>query len=394
MSFRLQRLDARLVDHPLHEDRAIVSSLGRHEYSRYLVVTVEDGDGVRGHGEATTAPVWSGERAETALGMAERFIAPLVVGPRFDHPREALDRIDRMLFGNPFLKAAVDIAIWDLWARRQDVSVSSLIADREPAASVPTRASVGCYPVDETVRLAEAFWRAGVRTLKFKTGVPGISDVDRLRAVRERLGPEPVFTVDANGAHRSADEAVAAIEPLLPFRLALVEQPTPRDRYRMMAEVRRRLPVPILADELVFTPDHLAEALEADAFDLLSIYPGKNGGFTRSLDMARTAQAAGKRCVIGSNLETDLGQAAMICLASSLSAFPVETHACDLMASLFYRESATIPPMRMRDGRVEIPKGPGFGVEPAAQTEAGPYDPQITQMSQIDFKTGPYLSRK
>ena len=82
--------------------------------------------------------------------------------------------------------------------------------------------------------------------------------------------------------------------------------------------------------------------------------------------MARRAQAAGKACAIGSNLETDLGQAAMVCLASSLSAFPVERYACDLMGALFYESSSVTPPIVYRDGRVQAPTGPGFGVEPHA----------------------------
>jgi muconate cycloisomerase len=224
--------------------------------------------------------------------------------------------------------------------------------------------SIGAYPPEETVRLALEFWDAGIRTLKFKTGKPGIDDVARLRAVRERLGPEPVFTIDANGAHATADEAVRAIERLLPFNLALAEQPTPRDRIGMLAEVRRRVPVPILADESVFTPGHLEEAIDRDAFDILSIYPGKNGGFTHSLAMARRAHAAGKCCAIGSNLETDLGQAAMACLAASLAAFPTERYACDLMAALFYDATSVSPPVAFRDGGVVVPEGPGFGVDP------------------------------
>ena len=212
--------------------------------------------------------------------------------------------------------------------------------------------------------LAVEFWERGVRTLKFKTGVPGIDDVARLRAVRDRLGSEPVFTIDANGAYATADQAVAAIEALLPFDLALVEQPTPRDRIDLLADVRRRVPVPILADEAVFTPGNLEEAIALDAFDVLSIYPGKNGGFSHSLAMARRAQQAGKVCTIGSNLETDLGQAAMVCLASSLSAFPVERLACDLQAALFYDPSSVISPLAYRDGRVQLPTGPGFGVVP------------------------------
>jgi L-alanine-DL-glutamate epimerase-like enolase superfamily enzyme len=364
MSLVVRQIEAKVVDHPVRSQGAIISFLGRHEASHYVTVTVTGDDGLRGYAEAATAPVWSGETAETAAWMLENYIAPKVVGARFDHPSEALAILDRHLHANSFIKSAVDIALWDLWARSQGVSVSSLVADREPVARIPTRVSIGCYPPEETVRLAVEFWEAGVRTLKFKTGMPGIDDVARLRAVRERLGPDPVFTIDYNGAHATADEAVRSIGSLVPFNLSLAEQPTPRDRIGLLAEVRKRVSVPILADEAVFTPDHLSEALDRDAFDILSIYPGKNGGFTHSLAMAKRVQEAGKACAIGSNLETDLGQAAMACLASSLSVFPVERYACDLMAALFYDASSVTPPIAFRDGRVEVPTGNGFGVEP------------------------------
>ena len=85
---------------------------------------------------------------------------------------------------------------------------------------------------------------------------------------------------------------------------------------------------------------------------------------THALAMAQRAQQAGKACAIGSNLETDLGQAPNVCLAASLSAFPVARYACDLMGSLFYAVSAVTPPIRMEHGRVALPKGPGFGVIP------------------------------
>jgi L-alanine-DL-glutamate epimerase-like enolase superfamily enzyme len=374
VSWNVRKIEARVVDHPVRQDGAILSSLGRHLASHYVTVTVTGDDGLRGYGEAATAPIWSGETAETAAWLLENFIAPRIVGAQFEHPSEVVTALDRELYANPFAKAALDIALWDLWARLRDVSVSSLIADRDPVEWIPSRVSIGAYPPEETVRLAAEFWERGVRTLKFKTGKPGIDDVARLRAVRERLGTAPVFIIDANGAHTTADEAVRVIEALLPFDLALAEQPTPRHRISMLAEVRRRVPVPIMADEAIFTPADLDEALDLDAFDILSIYPGKNGGFTHSLAMARKAQAANKPCAIGSNLETDLGQAAMVCLASSLSAFPVERYACDLMGALFYEASCVTPPIVFRDGHVQAPTGRGFGVVPreARQSQSPP----------------------
>lgn len=365
MTIRLASVDCRIAQHPLRSDRLVLSAAGLHDRSQFLTVRVTDADDREGFGEAATTPLWSGESAQTALWCVQALFAPRLIGPTFAHPREALALMDGVILGHPFAKAALDTAIWDLWAKSQNRRAVELFADRAIAHSVPTRASVGCYDPAQTLRIARAFWDAGVRTLKFKIGVPGVDDVARLRAVRDELGDAPVFTVDANGGYATEDHAVRAIDELLPFKLALVEQPTPRDRIALLARVKRRVSIPILADEAIFNADHLAEALDLDAFDLLSIYPGKNGGFTHAIDMAQTAQRAGKPCAIGSNLETDLGQAAMASLAAGLSAFPIEQLACDLPASLFYVHSSVDKPLELIQGRVQTPVGPGFGVRPA-----------------------------
>jgi muconate cycloisomerase len=80
--------------------------------------------------------------------------------------------------------------------------------------------------------------------------------------------------------------------------------------------------------------------------------------------MAQLAQSAGVPCAIGSNLETDLGQAPNVCLAASLSAFPIDRFACDLMGAMFYKSSSVEPPIVFDRGRVTLPAGLGFGVTP------------------------------
>jgi muconate cycloisomerase len=365
MAIRITSVTSRIVEHRLRPERIVVSAAGRHDTSRFAWVTLTDADGTIGYAEAATVPLWSGELAETAKLIIDRVLAPVVVGKTFDHPSEAQPLLDAATFANAFARAAVDTAMWDLWAKQQNKRVAGLIGDRVPVP-VPTRASVGCYDVPTTLRIAKEFWNAGVRTLKFKIGVPGFNDTDRLAAVRDELGDEPVFTVDANGAYATPDDAVRAIEAMLPYNLSLVEQPTRRDRISHLAAVRKRVaPMPILADEAVFTPDHLAEALDLDAFDLLSIYPGKNGGFTHSLAMVERAARAGKACTIGSNLESDLGMAAMVTLAASLKAFPVDRLACDLGSSLYYDASPTQPALTLQAGCMKVAMRPGFGVEPA-----------------------------
>ncbi len=364
MSLKIKRIHTCIASHPLRPERVVVSAAGRHDDSTFLTVAAEDGDGRRGYGEAATTLLWSGESAPNAKWLIDSVLAPRLVGSSFDHPRQALAVMDNAVVGNPFTKSAIDTALWDLWGKQQGVPSAKLFGDRAPLRSIPTRVSLGAYPLEKTLALAREFWAAGVRTLKFKTGLPDVDDPSRLRAVRDELGDEPVFTVDYNGAFQDVTAAVKHIESLLPMNIALVEQPTHRDRIHLMAEVRKRVNVPILADESIFTPEHLAEALDLDAFDYLSVYPGKNGGFTRSVEMAGAAAQAGKPCTIGNNGETDLGHAALAALASALEAFPVHKLASDLAGPLYYIRSSVTAPLRLEHGELVLPVGPGFGVTP------------------------------
>lgn len=364
MSVHIERIRTTITSHPLRPDRVVVSNAGCHSESTFLTVAIHNPDGLCGYGEAATVMLWSGESAQNARWIVESVFAPLLTGNHFDHPGEALALMDRQTVNNSFTKSAIDTALWDLWAKQQGLPAWKLFADREPARSIPIRGSIGAYPLEKTVELARGFWNEGIRTLKFKVGLPGGDDVARLRAVRDALGDEPVLTVDYNGAFDDVAGAVEHIHSLMPLKPALVEQPTHRDRIALMAQVRKRVHVPILADESIFTPAHLRDAIDLDAFDILSIYPGKNGGFTHALEMSRIAADAGKPCVIGSNLETDIGQAAMAALAAGCSAFPATDYPCDLLSGLYYLGSSVTRPLTLRAGHIEPPKGVGFGVTP------------------------------
>ena len=191
-----------------------------------------------------------------------------------------------------------------------------------------------------------------------------------MKAVRDELGSTPVFTVDANGGYGTAEEALRAIDALLEFRISLVEKPTPAGRLNAMRDIKRRLSVPLMADESIWTPDQLDEGLELDAFDVLAIYPGKNGGFTRALQMAHTVHQAGKTCAIGSNLESEIGLAAMGALAGSLQGFEANGPAGDFASSLYYQDVAISEPSRLERGYYRLPRDPGFGVVPKQKVVA------------------------
>jgi len=364
LSFCLRSIRSCVVNYPIRPQRVITSCAGRHATSLYLGVRVTDETGAVGYGEAATVPIWSGEHAAGAAVLLEQVIAPNLLNQAMKSPAAALDVMDRVLIANPFLKAAVDTAIWDMLGRRAGLPITQLIADRTPIRSIPVRGGISAHEVDQVVDQARGFIELGIQTLKLKTGLGHEMDRRRLEALRNTYGDSIALTIDYNGGLTTLESAVTAIEALLPFRLALVEQPMSRDRLSLLAQVRRQVDVPIMADEGIFTPAQLQEAIGMEALDLLSLYPGKNGGFTNSLKMAKQAQSAGIPCLIGSNLETDVGMAAMGCLAASLEAFAVPQYASDLASSLFYQDATAIDAQPIREGCYPVPDGPGFGVCP------------------------------
>ncbi len=361
---KITAVKSRIDDNRIHENLVVVSGAGRHAQSRYVTVAMHDDTGHVGYGEAAVVPVWSGEWGESTKALIDGLFAPALVGQVFDSAGDVLAFLDKVTVGVPFAKAAVDCAAWDLFGKRAKKRVSAMVADHVVPVSLPSRASIGAYSPEQTLSVARHFYDRGIRCMKFKIGVAGFDDVERLRLVREAFGERVTFTVDANGAYKTAAESLKAIEALVKFDVALFEQPTHRDRLDLLALVKKRSPVPVMADESVFTVDQLAMAIDMDAMDLLGLYPGKNGGFSRSLEMAKMAQKAGKGCAIGSNLETDLGLASMAALAGALSAFDTERLPGDFASSLYYDRSSVSEPVRLEGGRIVLPGGFGFGVVP------------------------------
>jgi L-alanine-DL-glutamate epimerase-like enolase superfamily enzyme len=127
--------------------------------------------------------------------------------------------------------------------------------------------------------------------------------------------------------------------------------------------LRNQTSIPIMLDESIFTRQDALEAIRTDACDLISIYPGKNGGILRSLEIAQMAAAAGVQCTIGSNLEMDLGTAAMLHLAVATPDLAISVDH-DIIGPLYYEQHSTGTPIRFQNGCAILPEGPGLGVVP------------------------------
>jgi L-alanine-DL-glutamate epimerase-like enolase superfamily enzyme len=340
---------------------AIVSAAGTHPESHYLAIAIYTDEGLVGHGEATVAPAWSGENQGTALVLIRQMLSAALVGADPMQTNVLVDRMDRMLIGNPFTKAALEMALLDLKGKILGLPVHMLLGGARRTGKIPLKFSIGAFSTKEAVRIARHAADLGLRAAKVKVGLAVEEDIARVQAVRSEMGDDFRLAVDANSGWTEAD-AVRALPALERLGVNALEQPLRRGDFRGCYRLRQRTHIPLMLDESVFTRQDAMEAIRADACDFISIYPGKNGGILKSMEIAQMAAAAGIECTIGSNLEMDLGTAAMLHLAVAMPNLAA-TVDHDIIGPLYYLEHLTQRPIRFEKGCAILPEGNGLGLE-------------------------------
>ncbi len=330
------------------------TSFGR-SYDRTFVLIRVEGGGLEGWGEAVAEanPYYSSETTETVWHIVTGFIAPLVVGQRFDHPRDVFGAL-RRIRGHNMAKAGVEMAIWDLFARAEGRPLSALLGGtRERIAS---GVSIGIQDsLDQLLEKVERELAAGYQRIKIKIK-PGW-DIDAVERVRAKFGAIGL-QVDANAAYSLADSELLA--RLDPFDLLLIEQPLDYDDVMDHAVLQRRITTPVCLDESIHTVRIARDAIEAKACRIINIKPGRVGGHQASIELHDLCAANGIPVWHGGMLESGIGRAHNIHLAS----LPNFTLPGDIAASKrYYQPDLIDPPIDIApDGTIEVPKGPGIGV--------------------------------
>ena len=345
---------------PIEERLAIRAKGGTHSVSPFLLVKIHTDEGITGLGEVSCTPRWSGEDQSTAAHFISTIFAPLLIG---QDPRE-IERLSlRMrqgLFGNPFTKAAIEMALWDLLGKAADLPLYRLLGG--PVREfVPIKWSISGAEPGRAAEIARWAVDQGFRAMKVKVGIDDARDVARVREVRNAIGPGVRLGIDANGAWTPL-KAVEMLRRLAEFDLWFAEQPVPPGDVAWLAEVRSAVAIPVIADESVYTPQDAIGLIRAGAADVFSVYVGKSGGIAPARRLAAIAEAAGVACTIGSNLEMGVGSAAMIHLAMATPIFD-GGFPCDIIGPLFYTDNLLRQPLAICGGQAHPPPGPGLGVE-------------------------------
>lgn len=331
-------------------------SSGGMQARRVILLTLE-GDGVEGWSECVAGedPGYSYETTDTAWLALTKWLLPAVVGQELEDARTILEAVS-WVRGHRMAKAAVEMAAWDLEAKRRETPLATLLGgDR---GEVPVGVSIGIQKTDDALLAkVEGHLEEGYRKIKVKVK-PG-RDAAMLEAVRARFPKAPLMA-DANSAYRlNAD--LGKLKAMDSLGLMMIEQPLAHDDYLDHARLQAQLETPVCLDESIRSVGDTRLALHLDSTRIVNIKPGRVGGLASSVAIHDTASQAGVPVWCGGMLESGIGRAHNVALAT-LPGFSIPGDISN--SKRYWAEDIVHPEFEMVDGMMPVPEGPGIGVTP------------------------------
>lgn len=353
----VERIVLREIRLPLKEPFRISSGVMSHR--RISLLELVDASGARVWSEcvADDLPNYTSETIDTCWIAIEHWVAPRVLGRRFESAHDVHAVLEQDFRGHNMAKGAVEMGLWGLEATIRGLPLARLIGGVREEIDVGI--SLGIQPSPEKlVEKARAALADGYRKVKIKIG-PG-KDIPYIAAARGALGPDAPLMADANNAY-SLDDA-DRLAQLDDFQLMMIEQPLAWDDLVRHADLQRRLKTPLCLDESITSVDRARDMVSLGSGRIINIKPGRVGGFTQSIAIHDFCEASGVPVWCGGMLESGVGRAYNVALAS-LSNFrkPGDTSP----SARYWAQDVVLPEWTMNgDGRMKVPLDrPGLGVE-------------------------------
>lgn len=358
----IERIELRLVRMQLKAP--FQTSFGT-EVDRECIIVSAHGDGLTGWGECVASRGFTGEGASplnwhlysyettvTAWHILRDFLIPQVIHQPLSVGR--MVDVGRQLRGHPLARAGLEAALWDLTAQLEGIPLARALGGVRERVSVGV--SIGIQPsYDALLDTVDRFLSQGYGRIKIKIK-PGY-DLEAVKRIRARH-PSLLLQVDANSAYTLADAPL--FEEMDAYKLLLIEQPFGWDDIYEHSQLQPRLRTPVCLDESIHSLGHARLALELGATRVINIKAGRVSGFTESRRIHDLCQARDVPVWCGGMLETGIGRAGNVALAS----LPNFTLPGDISASdRYFHEDIIDPPFTLNpDSTISVPGGPGLGV--------------------------------
>jgi L-Ala-D/L-Glu epimerase len=291
-----------------------VISLGVIPEATNVVVRIQTSEGITGTGECAPFVYIVGETQETVFELAKK-VGKMLLGKDPFAIGERLFEIDRAVKGNPTMKSAFDMALYDLLALRANMPLYQLLGGSNKR-EIHTDMTISIGDPEKVTRDAMEFKKAGFPAIKVKLGTTSREDVARIRAIREAVGPDYPIRIDANQGW-DAMTAIETLKALEPFGIEHCEEPIPHWNTRELVKVRENSPIPIMADESVFDHHDAFRLASMGACDYFNIKLSKSGGIHNALKMLAVAESAGIKCQVGCMSESRFALTALMHLVQA-----------------------------------------------------------------------------
>jgi len=350
---RIERIEMRHTKMELVS--AFETSMGVENFEEHVLVRV-DGEGLTGWGECVVEelPLYSPETVQTAWHVLRDCLIPAVLGMRVERVEEALSVWARFR-GHRMAKAGLEQALWDALAKGRGVSLAKMLGGTRDRVSVGVSVGLQASP-EALVRKVASYLEEGYRRIKIKIA-PG-RDLDLVKALRREY-PALLLQVDANSAYALSHAPV--FQAMDAYGLLLIEQPLSYEDIYDHAKLQKAIQTPICLDESIHSVADARAAVELQSCRIINIKPGRVGGFSESIAIHDFCAAAGIPVWHGGMLESGIGRAGNVALAS----LPNFILPGDISASRRYYKQDIVEPEFVLgpESTLAVPTGLGIGVE-------------------------------
>ncbi|MEC7488235.1 MAG: enolase C-terminal domain-like protein [Pseudomonadota bacterium] len=341
------------------------------------LLRLETDTGLVGLGEAPAIMSWGGEHgryfgedSETISYVMRRYFWPVLLNSDPLDSTPLLSRLNAEVRGHVYAKAMLECALLDIVGKALGVPVYQLLGGAS-RRSIPVCHSVGITSPEDAANIALRAINEGIQHLQVKVPGEPADDLKIMSSIRQAIGDDPKIYPDVNRGYGDAKTAIASTNAMKEEAdIAGIEQPVEgRD---LMARVTDAIDIPVIIDEGCWSPYDAYEVARDRLADIISIYFTKAGGLQRAVQIGVIANAAGLPVNVNGSLEGGVGNAANLHLCAALegtvlpAVIPVTTlegREQNKFGGVFYNDDVITEPFFYGDGMLDVPDGPGLGVE-------------------------------
>ena len=338
---------------PLKEP--FVISLGAQYNAESIIIVIKTEDGFTGYGECSPYMSINGESIDTCFVVAQ-YLARILKKKNALDIKECVQAMDKTIYGNNSIKSAFDMALYDIAAKEANVPLYKFLGGKNDKELV-TDYTVSLGEANKMAENAAKYKAQGFPVIKVKLGENKHKDAERIHLIREAIGYDLPLRIDANQGW-DVKTAIATLKELERYNIQHCEEPIARWDFMRLRKVKKKSPIPIMADESCCDHHDAKRLIQLKACDMLNIKLGKSGGIYDALKIISLADKAKMKMQVGAFMESRLGMTAFAHLALCSDNI---LH-CDFDTPLMFTEDPVSGGLTYHEnGIVRLPEVPGLG---------------------------------